>query len=53
MCSLVRRTAIINGVTPKPETTFGNAKADVLERYAPGFRRGDVVDTILRSPWPE
>lgn len=34
-------------------TTFGNVKADVLERYVPGFERGNFVDTILDSAWPE
>ncbi|MFF5547608.1 HD domain-containing protein [Streptomyces olivaceoviridis] len=45
--------AFIQGVGPKPETTFGNVKADVLEHYVPGFERGDFVRTILESPWPE
>ncbi|MEU7911659.1 HD domain-containing protein [Microbispora bryophytorum] len=45
--------AFTEGITPKPETTFGNVKADVLERYVPGYRRGNFVDTILGSPWPE
>ncbi|GAB3163534.1 HD domain-containing protein [Microbispora hainanensis] len=45
--------AFTEGIAPKPETTFGNVKADVLERYVPGFRRGNFVDTILGSPWPE
>lgn len=45
--------AFTEGIAPKPETTFGNVKADVLERYVPGFRRGNFVDTILDSPWPE
>jgi hypothetical protein len=42
-----------DGIAPKPDTTFGNVKADVLERYVPGFRRGNFVDTILDSEWPE
>ncbi|MFJ3127778.1 HD domain-containing protein [Streptomyces sp. NPDC086993] len=45
--------AFTEGIAPKPETTFGNVKADVLERYVPGFTRGDFVDTILDSAWPE
>ncbi|WP_017595585.1 HD domain-containing protein [Nocardiopsis potens] len=45
--------AFAEGVAPKPETTFGNVKADVLAHYRPGFRRGDFVETILSSPWPE
>jgi hypothetical protein len=45
--------AFTEGIESKPDTTFGNVKADVLERYVPGFERGDFVDTILDSPWPE
>ncbi|QFZ78322.1 HD domain-containing protein [Streptomyces fagopyri] len=41
------------GVRHKPESTFGNVKADVLAHYVPGFERGDFVSTILDSPWPE
>ncbi|MET9878462.1 HD domain-containing protein [Actinacidiphila glaucinigra] len=42
-----------HGVAPRPGTTFGNVKADVLERFVPGFVRGNFVDTILQSPWAE
>jgi len=45
--------AFTDGIAPKPETTFGNVKADVLEHYVPGFHRGDFVATILNSDWPE
>ncbi|MFB6704455.1 HD domain-containing protein [Streptomyces sp. NPDC056333] len=45
--------AFTEGVRPKPETTFGNVKADVLAHYVPGFERGDFVRTILDSPWAE
>ncbi|MFE4450135.1 HD domain-containing protein [Streptomyces sp. NPDC056796] len=45
--------AFTEGIRPKPETTFGNVKADVLEHYVPGFERGDFVRTVLESPWPE
>lgn len=45
--------AFTDGVRHKPETTFGNVKADVLAHYVPGFERGDFVRTILDSPWPE
>ncbi|MEV5712081.1 HD domain-containing protein [Actinoallomurus sp. NPDC052274] len=45
--------AFTEGVAPRPETTFGNVKADVLAHYVPGFTRGDFVTTILESPWPE
>ena len=45
--------AFTEGIAPKPETTFGNVKADVLERYVPGFKRGNFVDVILNSDWPD
>jgi hypothetical protein len=45
--------AFTEGITSKPETTFGNVKADVLEHFKPGFRRGDFVEIIQNSPWPE
>jgi HD superfamily phosphodiesterase len=45
--------AFSEGIAPKPETTFGNVKADVLAHYVPGFQRGDFVETILNSDWPE
>jgi HD superfamily phosphodiesterase len=44
--------AFAEGIAPRPETTFGNVKADVLERYVPGFQRGNFVDVILDSDWP-
>ncbi len=45
--------AFTEGIRSKPETTFGNVKADVLAHYVPGFERGDFVRTILDSPWAE
>ncbi|MFF8913196.1 HD domain-containing protein [Streptomyces sp. NPDC015032] len=45
--------AFTEGIEGRPDTTFGNVKADVLERYVPGFERGNFVDTILDSSWPE
>jgi hypothetical protein len=45
--------AFADGIAPKPETTFGNVKADVLEHFVPGFSRGDFVTTIQDSPRPE
>ena len=41
------------GIAPRPETTFGNVKADVLERFVPGFERANFVDIIQNSAWPE
>jgi hypothetical protein len=45
--------AFAEGIAAKPETTFGNVKADVLERFVPGYRRGNFVDIIENSDWPE
>jgi hypothetical protein len=45
--------AFTEGIAPRPETTFGNVKADVLERFVPGFKRGNFVDVIENSDWPE
>ena len=45
--------AFTEGITDRPETTFGNVKADVLEHFKPGFRRGDFVEIIQNSAWPE
>jgi hypothetical protein len=45
--------AFTEGVAPKPQTTFGNVKADVLERFLPGYRRTNFVDVIENSSWPE
>ncbi|MER6850655.1 HD domain-containing protein [Streptomyces flaveolus] len=45
--------AFADGIEAKPQTTFGNVKADVLEHFVPDFVRGDFVQTILESPWKE
>lgn len=44
--------AFYQGIRHKPETTFGNVKADVLALEEPGFRRGDFCRVIRDSPWP-
>ena len=46
-------TAFTEGLKDRPETTFGNVKADVLAHFLPGFEREDFVEVIRRSPWPE
>jgi hypothetical protein len=45
--------AFTDGIKDRPETTFGNVKADVLEHFVPGFQRGDFVEVIQGSEWPE
>lgn len=45
--------AFTNGIKDRPETTFGNVKADILEHFVPGFERGDFVEVIRGNKWPE
>jgi hypothetical protein len=45
--------AFTHGIEHRPATTFGNVKADVLDRFVPGFERTNFVDIILGSAWPE
>jgi len=44
--------AFYQGIRHRPATTFGNVKADVLERKAPAFRRENFCRVILDSAWP-
>jgi HD superfamily phosphodiesterase len=43
--------AFYDGIKHKPETTFGNVKADVLADKDPSFRRGNFCSVIRRSAW--
>jgi hypothetical protein len=43
--------AFYDGIKHKPETTFGNVKADVLADKDPGFRRGNFCSVIRNSSW--
>ncbi|MFH8748195.1 HD domain-containing protein [Streptomyces rimosus] len=45
--------AFHQGITHRPETTFGNVKADVLARFDPDYTRPNFVRIIESSPWPE
>jgi hypothetical protein len=45
--------AFTEGIEHRPDTTFGNVKADVLRHFVPGFVPGDFVTTIQDSAWPE
>ncbi|MFJ1652762.1 HD domain-containing protein [Streptomyces sp. NPDC088337] len=45
--------AFTEGIEERPDTTFGNIKADVLAHYVPGFRRTDFVEVVKNSDWPE
>jgi hypothetical protein len=43
--------AFYNGIHKKPETTFGNVKADVLADKDPRFIRGNFCSVIRSSGW--
>jgi hypothetical protein len=43
--------AFYEGIRHKPETTFGNVKADVLADKDPHFVRGNFCDVIRHSRW--
>jgi HD domain len=43
--------AFYDGIQHKPETTFGNVKADVLADKDPGFRRANFCTVIRNSAW--
>ena len=45
--------AFHGGLKDRPETTFGNVKADVLAHFEPDFQRKNFVDVIKNSDWPE
>jgi hypothetical protein len=44
--------AFYDGIKRKPNTTFGNVKADVLADKDPTFERGNFCGVIRGSPWP-
>jgi hypothetical protein len=44
--------AFYDGIKHKPDTTFGNVKADVLADKDPTFRRGNFCSVIRGSAWP-
>jgi hypothetical protein len=44
--------AFYDGIHHKPDTTFGNVKADVLADKDPAFRRGNFCGVIRASAWP-
>jgi len=43
--------AFYDGIKNKPETTFGNVKADVLADKDPHFTRGNFCSVIRNSAW--
>jgi hypothetical protein len=45
--------AFADGIKHKPETAFGNVKADVLEKMLPGYKRPNFCQMIAASPFQE
>jgi hypothetical protein len=43
--------AFYDGIKHKPDTTFGNVKADVIADREPHFHRGNFCEVIRSSPW--
>ncbi len=43
--------AFYNGIKHKPDTTFGNVKADVIADKEPHFHRGNFCNVIRCSRW--
>ncbi|MDV7090906.1 HD domain-containing protein [Rhodococcus sp. IEGM 248] len=43
--------AFVDGLSHRPDTTYGTVNADVLEHFVPGFRRVSMVDRIMGSRW--
>jgi len=43
--------AFYDGIKHRPETTFGNVKADVLADKVPNFHRGNFCSVIRNSLW--
>lgn len=45
--------AFYEGIRHKPDTTFGNVKADVIADKEPGFRRGNFCSVIRNARWAD
>jgi HD domain len=43
--------AFADGIKHKPQTTFGNVKADVLDKMLPGYVRQNFCQMIAHSPF--
>ena len=44
--------AFYDGIKHRPETTFGNVKADIIADKEPHFHRGNFCNVIRSSCWP-
>lgn len=45
--------AFFGGFAHKPGSTWGTVKADVCERYIPGYKSPNFCDLIAHSPFPD
>ena len=45
--------AFFGGFAHKPASTWGTVKADVCERYIPGYKSPNFCDLIAHSPFPD
>lgn len=45
--------AFNDGMKHRPDSTFGTMNDDVLAHFDPTFKRGNLVDSIFHSTWPE
>jgi len=45
--------AFNDGMKHRPDSTFGTMNDDVLAHFDPTFKRGNMVDFIISSNWPE
>jgi HD superfamily phosphodiesterase len=45
--------AFNDGIKHRPDSTFGTMNDDVLAHFDPTFKRGNMVDFIISSNWPE
>ena len=43
--------AFYDGIRHKPDTTFGNVKADVIADKEPHFHKGNFCSIIRTSRW--
>lgn len=43
--------AFYDGIRHKPDTTFGNVKADIIADKEPHFHRGNFCEVIRKSQW--
>ncbi|OBF47142.1 diguanylate cyclase [Mycobacterium sp. 852002-50816_SCH5313054-b] len=46
-------SAFYDGMKHRPQSTFSTMNDDVLAHFDPTFQRGNMVDFVLNSTWPE